>query len=464
MPDGTPKATVGPKPPEIDFVKSADPAKTFSVGAAEPSATEIEFGLWDHLVTPSGSVLNAVADDQNVVGADSRRFYIRVRDDSAKGRGFIEAEWWTAFSDSSTRAAGTVQDDPKSVLNLFEVAGSPGVFTSRGLMLVCDQADRGVSPNSGIASNTPGVGSAAGLRTDAQSNYRVRRCGMNSFVVARYTPKTGKAKPVNVTAPVFLRATKKLMPVQVYVLRTSPGGSPCLAPADLFTKDLRATTETFERIGIWLWTIVATADQANPSADKVTAAPPSLEYKLCVVDSPAGVDPAKVDKAAVGALGRAFPANEPNTLRLFFVVDFAFRDLSFIPLGRSFGITPDPSPPGGCTSTADPPDTVGIAVVRVNRSDVFTAAHELGHLLSDKDKVRKGKLDPNQLQDACIEESHFRDAAAVPLRVSMNLMNGNPSLHPPQQILDPKRIWDEFDSDIVNALVNMRASKFLRKL
>lgn len=460
MSNGTTKVTVGPKPPEIDFVKPNDPAKDFGVGAGEPSATEIQFGLWDHLITPSGSVLNAAAENQNVVGADSRRFYIRVRDDSAKGRGFIEVDWWTAFQNSPNRIAGTVHDDPHSVLNLFEVTGSPGVFTSRGLMLVNDQADRGVAPDSGIPSSDPRLGSQAGLRRDTQSNFRVRRCGMHSFVVASYTPKTGKAKPVTVTAPVFLPANKKVAPVQVYVVRTGKGGSPSIPPADLFSRDLPAITETYERIGIWFWAMVSAADRNNPDVEKVTGTP--LTYEICAVDPPAGVDPARLDVAGVGALGRAFPAAAPNTLRLFFVSAFAFTDLAFKPLGRAFGVTADPNPAPTCTAHQDPADTVGIGLVQSNRGDDYTAAHELGHLLSDKDKVRKAKLNPNDLLERCIEVSHYRADAAVDMRVNMNLMNDNGPKNPAQKFLDPKRIWDDFDDDMVDQLLNIRSSKFLR--
>ncbi|HZT31882.1 MAG TPA: hypothetical protein VFA33_18480 [Bryobacteraceae bacterium] len=460
--NGGPKATVGPKPPQIDFVKPADSTKDFSVGSSEPSATELEFGLWDHLITPGGSVQAGVDEDKNFVGADSRRFYIRVRDDSAKGRGFVEADWWTAFTSSPARTPGTVQDDPKSVLTLFEVAGSPGVFTSRGLTLVCDDGDRRIKTNSGISSSDPKLGSQAGLRDDTQSNYRIRRCGMFSFVVASYSPKTSKAKSVTAIVSVFSKSTRRLLPVQVYVVRESKGGAASIAPADLFANDLPATRETYERIGIWLWTAVSAADDANSAVEKVTAPPPSLSYKLCVVDPPPGVNPAKLDKAMVGALGRAFPAIDPNTLRLFFVKDFNFTDLSFKPLGRSFGITPDPAPAAGCTATVDPPDTAGICVVRLDRGDNYTAAHELGHLLTDKSKVRKGKLHPTDLLDTCIDEDHYREASAVTLRVNMNLMNGNGPWKPPQAFADPKRIWNNFDDDMVNQLVKIPSSRFLR--
>jgi hypothetical protein len=458
MPDGTPKATVGPTPPTIDFVKPASPG-SFSVGASEPSADQIEFGLWDHLITPGGTVNLGTDEDKNVIGSDSRRFYIRVRDPSAKGRGFIEVDWWTAFTPSVSRTPGTIQDDPKSVLNLFEVSGSPGVFTSRAVMLVVDAVDRSVTPNSGIPSSDPKLGSQAGNRTDKQSNFRIRRCGMHKFAVASYTPKkTGKAKPVTALAPVFLAKNKKLLTVQVYVVRVSAGGAPSIPTADIFDKDLKAITETYERIGVWFWATVTDADKTNDAVQKVSG-PPALHYDICVVDPPKGVDPTKLNTPDVAALGRAFPAGSPKSLRLFFVSDFHFTDLTEAVDGRTFGITPDASLPD-CPPLKEPPDAAGICVVRANRGDDYTAAHELGHLLTNKEKMRKGKIKPDDLFDGCIAEGHYR-LGSDKRRIKMNLMEGFGAFVPAQRFLDPKRIWDELDDDKVNQFAAIRSSRFL---
>jgi hypothetical protein len=450
----TPKSTVGPTPPRIDFVKPSS-LSSFSVGDSEPSATEIQFGLWDHLVTSGGTVLTGADENNNFIGSDSRRFYIRVRDPSAKGRGTIEAEWWTAHTNSTDPSLR--MDRANTKLNLFEVTASPGVFTSRALMLVNDDDDRRATPNSGIPSNHPTLGAQAGNRNDTQPNYRLRKCGMHNFVVASYTPKAGRAKAVSTTAPVF--TSKKLLSVQVYVVRETKGGPPSVDPNDLFGKDLLAITKTYEKIGIWFWAALSTADRANPNVTKLTG-PPSVNYDLCVVDPPAGMNPLAVNLADVTALGRAFPAEGPKFLRLFYVKGFNFSDVNILQHGRSFGITPDPNPRDNCAAFTSPPDSAGISVVQSNRGDVFTAAHELGHLLLDKSKVRRVQRLPPPNPPVCDDGSHFR-SNDVDLRVAMNLINDLGPKNPTQKFLDPKRIWTEFDDDNVDHLGTIRASRFL---
>lgn len=459
-----PKSTVGPAPPEIDFVRSSDRDKNFSVGASEPSLNQVEFGLWDRCITPAGKFQNKTAEPDNFVGADSRRFYIRVRDTSAKGKGFVDVEWWTAYKDNFSRTAGTSHDDPKSLLTLFEVAGSPGVFTSRGVMLVCGPDDRNVQTDSGIPASDPKLGKQAGLRTDKQSNYRLRRAGMHGFVMAQYTPKAGKAKPAQASLPVFEKSNRKLLPVQVFILRKTAGGPPAVDPGDVCSNDMEAITETYERLGIWFWAALSDPDRAkteNKESGLTLFSGGRLSYEVIVADPPAGVNPAAVSEKTVAALGNAFPARDPNCIRLFYVEAFAFSQVSNTVLGRAFGIPPDPAPPSLCTGQfpPDPPATTGICVVKADRGDRYTAAHEIGHLLTGKSKV---VVNTNVIPPACIDISHYVKNGK-PVTMLLNLMGQNGALKPGiPGALHPKRIWDEIDDQSHFQLLAVRSSRFVR--
>jgi hypothetical protein len=407
--------TVGPSTAKIEFVKPRS-SSIFDIDDTDPAADELQMGLFDNLMevappTPP-RFLNDASDADNWVGGDSRRFYLRVVDPSAKGRNFLEAdvEWWTSFANNDRRdhAAHEVEDDPSSKLSLFEVPAKPGTFVSRGLMIVGDNEDRALPMNSGVPAGHPLAANHAGSRTDKQSNFRVRRGGMHSFAVAAYTRKgttiTVKTTPV----PVFKTSSQHLLPLQVFVVRTSVGGAPAIDPDLVFKNDLLEVTETYGRIGLWCWTFV---DTSNPAVTVVKATT-GVPYSLGVVNPPSGISIANLDKTGMRALGNAFPG-QPNTLRLFFVSSLAgsFQGMSF---------------PQSDATVLDP---VGTTFVNAAHNP-YTTPHELGHCLTDKPGSANG--------------GHYDQSLAGPRQPApLNLMAGFGGL-PGRGVTQAKRLW-EFD-------------------
>lgn len=104
----------------------------------------VRFGLWDHAFDPAtGNLRNGAADADHFIGADSRRFFFRVRDINAVGT--PQMEWGTV------RADGTADHAPVGQpLQLRETAPNSHLFVSRPVFLVTDDNDRDLS-GSGLA-------------------------------------------------------------------------------------------------------------------------------------------------------------------------------------------------------------------------------------------------------------------------------------------------------------------------
>ncbi|MFN8475292.1 MAG: OmpA family protein [Anaerolineae bacterium] len=161
--------------------------------AAAPALTFVRFGLWDNAYDAAENIKNNAADADNFVGADRRKFHIRVRDLSAAGP--VQANWKTLKADQ------TDDDAPASqALTLTETAAGSKIFVSKAVMLATDDTDRDFPTHSGFTAPAPD----AGLRNAGQSNHRTRRARLDGFVRVEYSPAAGVRLPV--TIPVFNRA------------------------------------------------------------------------------------------------------------------------------------------------------------------------------------------------------------------------------------------------------------------
>jgi len=463
------RAPAVPIQPKVRFIKPADPRGEGAPPTGnEPDATELVFGFWDNamevITAPGGQSTRALNDEEaeprNLVGGDSRRFHITVEDPGAAGKGFVDADWWSAYSESDQRMPGVVQDDPHSIITLLETKAGSGIFVSKGLMLVNDSVDRNIEIHSGISTNHPDPKLAAhgGVRRGTKPNFRIRRAGMHGFGVAQYR---SKAMKVTAVVPVFSVASRRRIEVQVYVLRDKAGGKPSVPVVDIARTDLRIVTETYERHGVWLFTKISPADLIP--ADFTVTGPKihvvgspdddsPVRYTILEVDPPKRRGDAKVSEADMDEIARTFPAL-PNTLRLVFVEDILVQgDGVENVLGISYDGKPEPFDPDYPMHVPRgvPATTLGTSFVRRGR-DPYTAAHELGHLLMPK-TANKGHYS-QRLSTSAPGERHIQD---------LNLM-GVIEKEPREPCLHTKRIWDLEDRDSYGQLVSLSLSPYLRR-
>jgi hypothetical protein len=392
---------------------------------AAPAAAFTRFGLCDHAFRADGTVFNEAAEADNFVGADTRRFYIRVHDVSQRGARRINAEWHAV-----DRHGNDFHAPVSRIITLVEEAAHPGVFVSRGLMTVTDNDDFNQNTHSGLPAGFPD----AGLRNRNQSNHRLRRATMEGDIVARYPHPLAPTTVIRERLPVFQRSPeeRRRVPLQILVLRLAAGGAGVVptGPASLiWTRDLPVIRETYERIGISVETVVA---PGTPAADIVTVGGDSL----VLINSPAGVNPLAVryqpvnDEATIGA---AFPA-QPNTIRVFYT--------GGLPTTGSAGESwPD------FNFAAQP--QVGACFINGAIYGLGTVAHEVGHVLTNK--------------DAAAHTGHYIQPA-VPagnrLQTNQNLMANLPS-PAAGGVNVRKRLWDAVDADgAVNQYTDIRGSHY----
>jgi hypothetical protein len=424
--DNTPCEAIIPRvPASIEFVFGQ--VNKLSADENDPATVFVRMGLWDHAFDSSGTVLNKADEKDNFAGADTRRFYIRVRDTAASNR--VTVKWRTLKND------GTVLDAPASQdLTLLETSTGSHVFVSRALMLVAEENDQKQSCDSGLPAGT----TDAGDRKQGESNHRTRRGSMFGTVVGEYSSIAGGA-PVSATVQVFDRSPeeRRRMPVQIFVVRVAAGGAPVTktdATGSVFGTDLRVIRDAYERIGIRAETVVSPTLPA--SAKKVTVGSDSIVE----IDPPPGINVANMSFADEATLGTANPALA-NTIRVFYIG------------GLSSGA-------GGETWTdaiTSATDSRRGAAFVIPTTGPYATAHEIGHALSNKNVT----TEPATSNYA----SHFKPPtvpAGNRLRENQNLMFKN--FLGAEAVNGAKHLWDANDANSFNQFAAMRGSHYTRNL
>ncbi|MCP4250645.1 MAG: hypothetical protein GY778_26690 [bacterium] len=395
-----------------------DSANAYAVDQNSPVATYVRFGLWDNAFGAAGAVLNGAAENANLVGSDSRRFYFRVRDPNATTSS-VDVNWKTLDQ------ARADDDAPASmVLTLLETAPNSKVFVSKAVMLVTDSGDQSQATDSGLPAPYADVGS----RSRGQSNHRIRKGSLRGYVKGGYAPGGG-GDSVAVEVPIFRNGGehRKAVPVQFFVLRVAAGGAAVIstgAGSALWSRDMRVIRETYARIGMRLDTVVAPGTTAanikSHGGDRVVE-----------IDPPAGVNPANVSFANETAIGTAHPAIA-NTIRVFFVGGLASGN-------------------GGETWTdaiAPVADSRRGAVFTIHGTGPYASAHEIGHAATNKDGTVPA-------------DSHFLAPAASPkLRNDQNLMKRQ--FLGAEGVTGAKRLWDAPDQHNFNQYTAIRGSHYSR--
>ncbi len=468
MADRNPRNTVGPCKQTIEFVHP-ESATTFEASNTSPVAKDLRFGLFDNFieVQPGGGAkpLHGRVEKDNFVGADSRRFYIRVTDANAKGRPFVECEWWTQFDDvlPGDPSSPRLDDTPKSILTLLPVAPGSSTFVSRGLMLVGNSGDRQIETNSGLTTTVhPKVTTRVGRRTDTESDYRIRRAGMFGFGVAKYPARIADSAAAFTATPVFRKT--RTMPLQIYVLES--GGNPVLPLKDV-ARDLVAIRRIFSTFAIWPWATLSAQDgRLGTYVTEKTIDADGVPYTIGLVAPSPGINPRAIDTATRDKLALAHPERDPHTLRLFYIGQFHASYLHSSVLGVAEGVPPDPFPPPGATTSPPPAHLRGMCLVRSARGDHLTAAHELGHQLTRKSELVKATTPLGA--PTFVEVSHYRVANFGGERriAPLNLMNSSGDKTAksikPFRVLHPVRLWTNSDQDHHTQSINIELSPFLR--
>ena len=390
---------------------------------AAPAATFARIGLWDNAFRPDGTVFNEEAEANNFVGADSRRFFIRIRDISQQGKSRINAEWF------ATDGAGNGINIPTDKhITLLETAPNSAIFISRALMLVTDDDDHKQETHSGLAAGIPDGGLPRRQRN--QSNHRIRRATMQGGVVIEFPNPGGATRNMRTSVPVFQRnpEQRRRLPLQIFVLRQGPAPAAAVIPvgaADPIWGRLRIARETYARLGILVETVVDPTFAANI----VTVGGDSI----VLIEPPAGVNPNNVTLADETVLGRNFPALA-LTIRVFFTGLLASGNR-----GESYPETNFSTQPQ-------------VAASFLNReAGPYSFAHEIGHILTDKSSL--------------VNLGHYRQPlspAGNRLQTNQNLMRGGTSVS--EGVSESKRLWDAKDADNVNQFDTCRGSHFMRSI
>lgn len=411
---------------KLEFVlDSDDDHKAETSGAV---ATFLRMGLWDNAFDPptapplteGGVLLNDAAEEKNFVGADTRRFYLRVFDPDRAGQ--VKVDWRTLREDDSNLDRPADQS-----VTLLETQTGSGVFVSRALMLVTDADDQKQETDSGL----PAGNANAGKRKQGEADHRIRRASMRGFVEAEYAPRRGN--PITVKLPVFERAPdgRRTLPLHIFVMRRVAGGGGVIATAagsTVFSRDLRIIREAYERIGMSVRTEVPpgtpAASIARDGADAIV-----------LIDPPAGVNAFNVDDAAEQKIASATPPANTDTIRIYYAG------------GLKSGNRGEAAPDVDFAGRSD----VATAFLDGGKqgSAPYSPAHEAGHILTNK-TVKKNA-------------GHYSAPAAPAgnkLRNNQDLMRDATSAS--EGVLSSKRLWDANDNDGFNQFALMRASHFTR--
>jgi hypothetical protein len=489
---------------QLDMVDAAN--------AAAPAATFVRVGLWDNAFDAAGAVLNAADEPNNFVGADTRRFFLRLRDLTRAGTGSVDVEWRTL-----TENGDELFTPADRRLTLVESAAGSGVFLSRAVMLVTDNDDQNRGTHSGLPAGLP---DGNVVRARNQSNHRLRRANVRADLVAEYPhPAVGGVRVAR-RAPVFARNpdARRRLPLQIFVLRVAAGGAGVIptAPGSAFwTRDMRIAEETYARFGIEVRTVVAPGTPAaNVQSELPFIANETVRLTgpnaFVLMRPPVVVDPRNqvVLQRAAGPVNLAIiqgAAPAPGQVRL----DLATGRLtlhpsevpgpgerlvaSYVAVGHQVvlinapaGVNPlsvrfQPVDDEATIGTANPaqantlrvfvtgglasgnrgeawPDVdfagrpqVGAAFINGANSGPYTTTHEAGHILTDK--------------PGAASTGHYARPAAPAgnrLHTNQNLMRAGTSVA--EGVDQSKRIWDNADLDGNNQFAQIigRPSRFLR--
>ncbi len=341
-------------------------------------ADGIGFGLFDAAFeNDAPSIWNSDREEDNFVGHDSRRFYIRLTNPIASsivklknGTRSVEAAWFTTY------ANGKILDDNQGSpqVTLLEHGHNTGVFVSKGLMLVTTTIDRALPTCGGIPSlysacPTRPIENHTSLKVVGSKDHRTRLGSMFGQVVATYSTWSAQT-PFFTQCHVFPPAERRRVPMQIFILMRADN-TPVVNPQIWLNTQLKVARAIYERLGVFLQTV------EHPFAEKIIISGSHLKVRKAFggLDGKDFVYLYRADGVHLtGAtnndaieLCKMFQRSN-DTIRVFI-----FESLEKNDNGRAF---PD--------SDWGDPSRGSIFIKTATNMDLPILADEIGHLLTNK--------------------------------------------------------------------------------
>lgn len=447
-------------PPTSD--RSPSLALLDAAGAViDPGTRSLGFGLFDHAFERQfcpgaphhderDPILDELDEAQSFVGADSRRFHVRVEDDAPPtvrtlpdGRRSVTARWFTRDE------RGAPLDDAAGADKLTLVERRPGEFVSPGVMLVTCETDRDLRTHCGVPGLYP---TGRERRGPGEPDHRLRLASLTGDVVVEYPADGAAGARQRLVARPFLPRDRRTLPLQLFVARRRRTREPVAT-----TAELRAGIERARRIYAALGIAVRTVPHPVAEARR-SSAPASVAR----VEGALGADEvhyvidasewlgwrdslAAFDERAFARFCRCFP-DSGRVVRVLYVD--AFRDGKFAMAYPEFDFAGRVEA-GACACQAE------------RYPDRALTAHEVGHVLTDKGSAYGTIAD--QTSGYPQHGGHFGRPAAPPDNRYLhfyNLMGGS-----------RYRLWDVDvteappfapDARTFNQYRDVRASPYLR--
>ncbi len=321
-----------------------------------PTAEYVRFGLWDEaygettcLGGPLQTIRNEKEESRNFVGADTRRFYFRVRDPSVPpGEKYISITWKTLTNDKQEDDAPASSD-----LRLARTRPDSDVFVSRAVMLTSDAVDQTHPTHSGFED--------LGKRNRGQSNHRMREAELGGFVQADYK-RDAAAPPQSVRVPTFNPEELRRLPIRII----NYGGCTRKARID---KHMQIAQDRWRQVGLRV-------EESHYEPNR-SVPPGMLDADGCYHGN--NEEHPDRERAERAALGDLIPTAPDNTLTVAFVPALPEEEYGHAAI-REVG--PIPQPDGGHVAMENRFFVFITAEALPVASEVL--AHELHHVLFNR--------------------------------------------------------------------------------
>lgn len=296
---------------QIDIVQDDPVSPRWQADEKSTRISFVRFGLWDsafRMIEPTAGaneiLFNEASERDNFIGADSRRFYIRILHPAMAGAGRIQADWVTTYANGRIQDSNAKLDQPsRSEPRITLLERTRGVFASNALMLTVGDVDAGavrevvpsqdrtrrleLRTHSGFTDGSV----ETGLRARGESNFRIRQGSM--FGSIRVTYPSGGTTRVEKFTPIFRREPdeRRRLQVEVVVVRDASNNAPVIADvrsvgSRFWKGHVQRMREVYERVGIYVQTSVVRSIPAGSDIVQIVQASGNDRATIVSVQAP----------------------------------------------------------------------------------------------------------------------------------------------------------------------------------